>query len=90
MSDGKVKFEMANGEKYARVANRISGILVNIIEEGELAPDEVCSVAVHVLSDYARHHYGRDYIRGLAELMERNADKPEPHGHWLEGPTGNA
>lgn len=67
------------GELPTRLAQRLSDAIYASLLEG-MESDEACCIAVAVIADYARGAYGNDYLRGLARIVIKQAEKPMPRG----------
>ena len=61
----------------ARLANVVSDAISAAIKSG-MEPDEATCVAVAVVADYGRMHYGNGYLDILSGALLSRANEPPP------------
>ncbi len=61
----------------AELANKLSDAIASAIRCG-MDPDVACSIAAAVVGDYARGHYGDQYLVAMARLVMSRAGQPFP------------
>ncbi|OHV85918.1 hypothetical protein [Ensifer sp. LCM 4579] len=71
------EYSLGRGPNFTDLANAVSDAILAAQMRG-MEIDECCSVLVQVAADYGRSTYGNDYLRGLAELIVLQGDRPMP------------
>ncbi len=58
-------------------ANKMADVIHHALQRG-MEPDEVCGVAVGVIADFARYHYGNAHLKELARVIQDRRNRPMP------------
>lgn len=69
--------ERVSGRAFSDFATEVSDLIHAAVERGIELDAAVCIVAA-VIADYARGHYGDEYLPKLAEVVTTRAGMPFP------------
>jgi hypothetical protein len=70
---------IGTGKSFSQLANAISDAIFDATQRG-MDLDEACCVVVAVAADFARGHYGNEYLPSLADVVTERRNHALPEG----------